>query len=63
MTDSPSGRFGASTSLTMRLSCLDFRRYIRKSKQDKRIVKLVDAPNLPDGESVMRVQSEGLKPE
>jgi len=40
-----------------------FRMYLRKSKQDKRIVKLVDAPNLPDGESVMRVQGEGLKPE
>jgi DNA repair protein RadA len=40
-----------------------FRMYLRKSKQDKRIVKLVDAPNLPDGEAVMRVQSEGLKPE
>ena len=40
-----------------------FRMYLRKSKQDKRIVKLVDAPNLPDGESVMRVQNEGLKPE
>ena len=40
-----------------------FRMYLRKSKQDKRIVKLVDTPNLPDGESVMRVQNEGLKPE
>ncbi|PSQ35130.1 DNA repair and recombination protein RadA [Halobacteriales archaeon QS_9_70_65] len=40
-----------------------FRMYLRKSKQDKRIVKLVDAPNLPDGEAVMRVQNEGLKPE
>ena len=40
-----------------------FRMYLRKSKQDKRIVKLVDAPNLPDAEGVMRVQSEGLKPE
>ena len=40
-----------------------FRIYLKKSKQDKRIVKLVDAPNLPDGESVMRVQGEGLKPE
>ncbi|WP_254839515.1 DNA repair and recombination protein RadA [Natronomonas marina] len=40
-----------------------FRMYLRKSKQDKRIVKLVDAPNLPDGEAVMRVQGEGLKPE
>jgi DNA repair protein RadA len=40
-----------------------FRLYLKKSKQDKRIVKLVDAPNLPDGEAVMRVQGEGLKPE
>ncbi len=40
-----------------------FRMYLRKSKQDKRIVKLVDAPNLPDAEAVMRVQGAGLKPE
>jgi len=40
-----------------------FRLYLRKSKNDKRIVRLVDAPNLPDGEGVMRVQEDGLKPE
>ncbi|WP_224270522.1 DNA repair and recombination protein RadA [Haloprofundus salinisoli] len=40
-----------------------FRMYLRKSKGDKRIVRLVDAPNLPDGEAVMRVKNEGLKPE
>jgi DNA repair protein RadA len=40
-----------------------FRMYLKKSKGDKRIVRLVDAPNLPDGEAVMRVQGEGLKPE
>ncbi|WP_330630343.1 DNA repair and recombination protein RadA [Halocatena halophila] len=40
-----------------------FRMYLRKSKANKRIVKLVDAPNLPDGESVMRVEGAGLKPE
>ncbi len=40
-----------------------FRMYIRKSKGDKRIVRLVDAPNLADGEAVMRVQDGGLKPE
>ncbi|TKX55978.1 DNA repair and recombination protein RadA, partial [Halorubrum sp. SS7] len=39
-----------------------FRIYLRKSKGDKRIVRLVDAPNLADGEAVMRVQNEGLKP-
>ncbi|TKX76038.1 DNA repair and recombination protein RadA [Halorubrum sp. GN11_10-6_MGM] len=40
-----------------------FRIYLRKSKGNKRIVRLVDAPNLADGEAVMRVQNEGLKPE
>ncbi|WP_135821778.1 DNA repair and recombination protein RadA [Halostella litorea] len=40
-----------------------FRIYLRKSKGDKRIVKMVDAPNLPDGEAVMRVEDGGLKPE
>ncbi|EMA55321.1 MULTISPECIES: DNA repair and recombination protein RadA [Halococcus] len=40
-----------------------FRMYLRKSKGTKRIVRLVDAPNLPDGEAVMRVEEEGLKPE
>ncbi|MFB6219638.1 MAG: DNA repair and recombination protein RadA, partial [Halobacteriaceae archaeon] len=40
-----------------------FRMYLRKSKDDKRIVRLVDAPNLADGEAVMRVQDGGLKPE
>ena len=40
-----------------------FRIYLRKSKGEKRIVRLVDAPNLPDGEAVMRVEDGGLKPE
>jgi len=40
-----------------------FRIYLRKSKDDKRIVRLVDAPNLADGEAVMRVKGAGLKPE
>jgi DNA repair protein RadA len=40
-----------------------FRAYLRKSKGDKRIVRLVDAPNLPDGEAVMRVEEDGLMPE
>jgi hypothetical protein len=33
------------------------------SEGDKRIVLLVDAPTLPDGEAVMRVEGGGLKPE
>jgi DNA repair protein RadA len=40
-----------------------FRMYLRKSKGNKRIVRLVDAPNLADGEAVMRVEDGGLKPE
>ena len=40
-----------------------FRIYLRKSKGDKRIVRLVDAPNLADGEAVMRIEGAGLKPE
>ena len=40
-----------------------FRMYLRKSKGTKRIVRLVDAPNLADGEAVMRVEEAGLKPE
>ncbi|USZ66661.1 DNA repair and recombination protein RadA [Halorussus salilacus] len=40
-----------------------FRIYLRKSKGEKRIVRLVDAPNLADGEAVMRVEDGGLKPE
>jgi DNA repair protein RadA len=40
-----------------------FRLYLRKSKDNKRIVRLVDAPNLADGEAIMRVKGEGLKPE
>ena len=37
-----------------------FRLYLRNSKGTKRIVRLVDAPNLPDGEAVMRIEDDGL---
>jgi DNA repair protein RadA len=37
-----------------------FRLYLRKSKGTKRVVRLVDAPNLPDGEAIMRVENDGL---
>lgn len=39
------------------------RLYLRNSKGTKRVVRLVDAPNLPDGEAVMRVETEGLTTE
>ncbi len=38
-----------------------FRVYLRKSKGDKRIARLVDSPNLPDGEAVFTVTTEGIK--
>ncbi len=41
----------------------NFRIYLRKSKDNKRVCRLVDAPNLPDGEAVLRVNEDGLKPE
>lgn len=38
-----------------------FRLYLRKSKDQKRIVKLIDAPSLPDGETIIRVTDEGIR--
>ncbi len=37
------------------------RLYIRKSKEDKRIIRLVDSPNMPDGECIIRITSAGVK--
>lgn len=38
-----------------------YRVYLRKSKEDKRIARLVDSPNLPEREVVFRVTTEGIK--
>jgi len=38
-----------------------FRVYLRKSKGGKRVAKLVDSPNLPDGEAAFSVELTGLK--
>jgi len=40
-----------------------FRIYIRKSKGDKRIARLVDSPSLPEGEVVFRITPEGITDE
>ena len=37
-----------------------YRMYLRKSKDTKRIARLVDSPNLPDGEAVFSVTTAGL---
>lgn len=34
--------------------------YLRKSKKDKRIARLVDSPYMPEGEAVFRVKDEGI---
>ena len=38
-----------------------FRIYLRKGKKGSRVAKLVDAPNLPDGECSFMVMTEGLR--
>lgn len=37
-----------------------YRLYLRKSKEDKRIARIVDSPNLPEGECVFRVGKNGI---
>lgn len=38
-----------------------FRIYLRKSKGDKRICRLIDSPHLPDGEAVISVVEDGIR--
>ncbi len=38
-----------------------YRIYLRKSKGEKRIAKLVDSPSLPDGECIFKVTEEGIR--
>jgi DNA repair protein RadA len=38
-----------------------FRIYLRRSKGEKRIARLVDSPYLPEGEAVFSVMTEGIK--
>ncbi len=37
-----------------------FRIYLRKSKGDRRIARLIDSPSLPDGEAVIRIIEDGI---
>ena len=39
-----------------------FRIYLRKSKGEKRIARLIDSPNLPEGEAVFSVTLDGIRP-
>lgn len=38
-----------------------FRMYLRRAKQGSRVAKLIDSPNLPDGECIYFVTEEGIK--
>ena len=38
-----------------------FRLYLRRGKKGTRVAKLVDAPNLPDGEAIFMIVDEGLR--
>ena len=38
-----------------------FRLYLRKGKQGKRICRLVDSPNLPEGEAVITITENGVQ--
>jgi DNA repair protein RadA len=35
--------------------------YLRRSKENKRIAKLIDSPWLPEGETVFTVGTEGVR--
>ena len=37
-----------------------FRVYLRKSKASKRIARLIDSPNLPEGEAVFKITEKGV---
>jgi DNA repair protein RadA len=38
-----------------------FRLYLRKSKGGKRVARLIDSPNLPEGEAIFSVVKEGIR--
>ncbi|MBN2251255.1 MAG: DNA repair and recombination protein RadA [Candidatus Altiarchaeota archaeon] len=38
-----------------------FRVYLRKSKGEKRVAKMVDSPSLPEGECIFEVTTDGIK--
>jgi DNA repair protein RadA len=37
------------------------RLYMRKSKEEKRIIRLVDSPNMPEGEAVIKITTNGIR--
>jgi DNA repair protein RadA len=37
------------------------RLYMKKSKEEKRIVRLVDSPAMPEGEAVIKITPNGIR--
>ncbi|MCL5239276.1 MAG: DNA repair and recombination protein RadA [Candidatus Marsarchaeota archaeon] len=37
------------------------RLYVRKSKEEKRIIRLVDSPSMPEGETVIKITPDGVR--
>ena len=38
-----------------------YRLYVRRSREDKRVAKLIDSPSMPDSEAIFRVTDEGIR--
>jgi len=38
-----------------------YRVYVRRGKEEKRIARLIDSPNMPEGECVFKVTQQGIK--
>ncbi|MCI4362319.1 MAG: DNA repair and recombination protein RadA, partial [Thermoplasmata archaeon] len=38
-----------------------YRLYLRKSKPPRRIARLIDSPNLPEGEAVYSLTPDGIR--
>jgi DNA repair protein RadA len=38
-----------------------YRLYMRRSREDKRVAKLIDSPSMPDAEVIFRVTDEGIR--
>jgi DNA repair protein RadA len=38
-----------------------YRMYVRRSREDKRVAKLIDSPSMPDAEVIFRVTNDGIR--
>jgi len=38
-----------------------YRIYLRKAKGDKRVARMIDSPDLPEGEVIFRIANEGIR--